>query len=305
MPEEEFAKIAPANKKVFEVYRFEELFAILIDNFLEFNKSVLAYADKARLQMFYFGDYFQKRIDINRAALNFFSTLFMYRDFIKERIKEKIILDFFKDNREFVRCLVMRNYIQHVESFPIISNVNYARCDINVELASVRFQIEASKLKKSLMNDDTRNKFHVFFDMDEKIDLYEIINQGMGQIQLIQKQIREMPLYSVEYKECKDFLLEIENKIARTNPCLMNSHLYIESDGDSRDWKPCVITTDAIKFIDKNIECYPCNYSSSNRFITTAPQEFVKKCSDKIFSPAVNQKLREEAREQLKGNPDA
>ena len=51
MPEEEFAKIAPANKKVFEVYRFEELFAILIDNFLEFNKSVLAYADKARLQI--------------------------------------------------------------------------------------------------------------------------------------------------------------------------------------------------------------------------------------------------------------
>lgn len=305
MQEDEFTKIAPANAKVFEVYRFEELFAILIDNFLEFNKSVLAYADKARLQMFYFGDYFQKRIDINRAALNFFSTLFMYRDFVKKHIKEKNILDFFKDNREFVRCLVMRNYIQHVESFPIISNVNYARCDINVELASVRFQIEASKLKESLMNDDTRNKFHVFFDMDEKIDLYDIINQGMGQIQLIQKQIREMPLYSVEYKECKDFLLEIEKKIARTNPCLMNSHLYIESDGDSRDWKPCVITTDAIKFIDKNIECYPCNYSNSTHFITTAPQEFVKKCSDKIFSPAVNQKLREEAREQLKGNPDA
>ena len=114
-----------------------------------------------------------------------------------------------------------------------------------------------------------------------------------------------MPLYTAEYKESRDFLLEIEKKIARTNPCLMNSHLYVESDGDSRDWKSCVIATDTIRFIDNNIERYYCQHSSSTHFITTAPQEFVKKCSDKIFSPAVNQKLREEAREQLKGNPDA
>lgn len=305
MSEEEFIKIAPANAKVFEVYRFEELFAMLADNFFAFNNVVTSYADKARLQSMIGSNYFQKRMDVNRAALNFFSTLFMYRDFVKERIKEKNILDFFQNNRKFVRCLVMRNYIQHVESFPINLSTSSNMCDIKLISTSVYFQVMASDLKEEHMNSDTRNKFHDFFAMDEKIDLYEIINQGMGEIQLIHKKIREMPLYSVEYKEYRDFILDVTKNIAKTNPNSTAPHFYFESDDNSQTWKSIFIATDTIRFIDDNIKCYPCQHSNANNFITTAPQEFLKKCSDKIFSPAINEKLKKEAKEKSEGDEDA
>ena len=279
MPEEEFANIAPANDKVFEIYRLEELFAILADNLFSFNNVITSYSDKARVQSMFWGNYFQQRIDVNRAALNFFATLNLYQDFLENNMGDVFGKDFWENNVEFQRCIVMRNYIQHIEFFPIISKVSYTRCDLNVSLASVRFQMDAHKLKVDRLCKGTRKKFHTFFSPDEKIDLYEIINRGMGKIQLIQKQIREMPLYTIEYKTSKDFLLEIEKKIKRKKTCLMNSHIYIEADGDSRNLQCCTIATDTIQFIDNNIERYSCQYSSANHFITTAPQEFVKKCS--------------------------
>ena len=69
MPEEEFVKIEPANNTIFEVLRIEELFDMLVDNLFEFNKVVISYADKARLQTLYLGNSLQTRIDVNRTAL--------------------------------------------------------------------------------------------------------------------------------------------------------------------------------------------------------------------------------------------
>ena len=163
MPEDEFAKIPQANTKVFEVHRFEELFSMLAENLFAFNRVITSYADKARIQSMFLVDYFQKRIDVNRAALNFFSTLFMYRDFVKKRFKDNYILDFFKNNEKYIRCEVMRNYIQHVESFPVNLNTSYSRCDLELMLASVSFQIDASNLKANQMYDNTRENFDHFF----------------------------------------------------------------------------------------------------------------------------------------------
>lgn len=305
MSEKEFSKIALANETVFNIYRLEELLATLIDNFFEFNNVILAYAEKARIQSLFRGNYFQKRIDVNRTALNFFATLNMYQDFVKEHIEDADITNFFDTNKAFQRCLVMRNYIQHVDFFPIISNVSYTRCDINVMLASVRFQIKAIDLNICQLHKETRKKFHKYFTLEEKIDLYEIINQGMSEIQNIQSKIRKMPLYTVDYVESKAFLLEIEKKISRKDSSVIGPPHYYESCGDKNDLKTCFVATDTIKFIDENIKCYPCDYSNSNQFVTTAPQEFVKKCSDKLFSPVVAPRLQEEAQKRLNGNSDA
>lgn len=291
MPEDEFLKIAPANENIFNIYRLEELLATLIDNFFEFNNVILSYADKARVQSLFKGNYFQKRIDVNRTALNFFASLSMYRDFVKVHIDDLSTTDFFDKNTAFQRCLIMRNYIQHVDFFPIISNVSYTICDIDVMLASVRFQINTADLKIDKLQKSTIEKFNKYFSPDEKIDLYQIINQGMDEILLLQNKIRQMPLYTVNYAESKVLLLEIEQKISSKNSSTVAPPHYYESDGDKKDLKTCFVSTDTIKFIDKNIKRYPCNRPSSNQYVTTAPKEFVDKCNSKIFSPAFNQRI--------------
>ena len=73
MSEEEFKRIQEANKIVFDVYRVEELFVMLIENFHAFNNVILTIADRARLQLMSSDNYFQKNIAVNRAALNFFA----------------------------------------------------------------------------------------------------------------------------------------------------------------------------------------------------------------------------------------
>ena len=176
---------------------------------------------------------------------------------------------------------------------------------MSVMLASVRFQVDVSNLKIDQLSKSTQNKFNKHFNPNEKVDLYEIINQGMGEIQLIQQKIRNMPLYTDEYEQAKQFLLDIENKISRQANCIMKSHLYFELNGNNSDLKNCHLATDMIGFIDENIKRYPCEDSNANRYITTAPQEFVKKCCDKIFAPAVGQELREEAQKNVKGNANA
>ena len=285
MSEKKFLRIPEANEKVFEIYRFEEMFAMLIDNFYAFNNVIFTYADKARLQLFSPGNYFRKSIDINRAALNFLATLNMYQDFICERIDK--FKDNFLQNREIQRCIVMRNYIQHVESFPIIANTSHSKGDLDVTLSSARFRVAANKLKIDRLHKRTRKDFTTFFDMNEQIDLYEIINRGMGEIQLIQKQIRELPLYE-EYSQSKSFLLEIECKIAPNGISTGQPCFYFESD-DEQNIKYCLIATSTVKFIDENITNYSCTSSCASQFITTAPPDFVKKCSEKIYTPALRQ----------------
>ena len=291
MPEEEFIKILPANETVFKVYRFEELLATLIDNFLEFNNVILSYADKARVQSLFKENYFQKRIDINRTALNFFASLNMYRDFVKTHINDTYITNFLDTSSAFQCCLIMRNYIQHVDFFPIISNVSYTSCDIDVMLASVRFQIDAADLKVDKLHKATNEKFYKYFLPGEKIDLYQIVNQGMDEILLIQSKIRNLPLYTVDYAESKVLLLDIEQKISRKNSSIVGLPHYFESDGNPNDLKTCFVATDTIKFIDENIKRFPCNRSSSNQYVTTAPKEFVDKCNSEIFVPAFNRRI--------------
>ena len=303
MPEDEFLKIAIANKKIFEVYRFEELFAILIDNFFEFNRTVLTYADKARVQMFYTQDYFQKRIDINRAALNFLSTLNIYHDFIKNYTKNSGINDLFNNDVSIQRCLVMRHYIQHVESFPINTTLSYVNGDTDVMLTSIRFNISPSNLKVEQWEKSTQNKYHKFFSTDENIDLYDIINQGMVAIQNLQCKVRETLLYTEEYQQQKNFLLAVERKLTPPDLSYTNNHRYYENDiGEVEN---CFLATSTIAFIDKNTSRYTCEHSFANQFITTAPDEFVKKCSNKIFVPEMNQRYQKQAQENLKDDTDA
>lgn len=284
MSDDEFSKIAIANEKIFEVYRFEELFTIIINNFFEFNKVILFYADKARLQMCYTKDYFQKRIDINRAALNFLSTLSMYHDFIKNYIKISEINDLFNNDVDIQRCLVMRHYIQHVESFPINTMQSYINGDINVMLSSVRFSITPSNLKIEQWEKSTRNKYYKFFTPDENIDLYDIINQGMVAIYNLQSEVRKAILYTEEYNKQKKFLLAVERKLTPSDLLSTNLHLYHKNDGD--DVKECFLATSAIDFIDENVLRYACDHSFANQFITTAPNEFIKKCFFSIYAPA-------------------
>ena len=290
MSEEEFLRISEANKKVFEVYRFEEMFAMLVDNFYAFNNVIITYADRARLQSS--GNYFQKRIDVNRAALNFFATLSMYQDFVCEHINTKEMAAAFSQCRDIQRCMVMRNYIQHVESFPIIANTSRSKGDLDVTLASVRFRVDAINLKIDLLHKGTRKEFTNHFDPSEQIDLYEIINRGMGEIQIIQRKIRKLPLYN-EYASSKMFLLDIEKKVAPDGSCANPPYYYFESEAGQNP-RPCFLAINTINFIDGNISNYGCNSSCADKFITTAPPDFVDKCRDKIFSPAIRQKTLEQ-----------
>lgn len=305
MPEEEFLKIAPANEKILQIYRFEELFAILVDNFFAFNNVILSYADKARLQTLCSATYFQKRIDVNRATLNFLATLNLYQEFLENNVEDVFDKKFWDSNTSFQRCLVMRNYIQHIEFYPIISNVSYTQCDLNVMLASVRFQLEASELKIEKLHKRTQEKFKQFFDMTEKIDLYEIINQGMEEIQLVQGKLRKMPLYTVDYAESKELLLDVQQKISPESSSALGHSLYFVSDGDKNDLNTCFLATDTIKFIDENIKRYRCSRSNSNQFITTAPKDFVDKCNNKIFTPAIDREWQRRTQEKMKGVPNA
>ena len=147
-------------------------------------------------------------------------------------------------------------------------------------------------MKTDKYKEKNQKRFPSFFDIDAKIDLYEIINIGMDEIQVIQKMIRETSLYK-KYSQSKLFLLGIENKISRDGIYMINPPFYFESCGNEQDLKACFVAIDMIKFIDHNIFCYPCNSSIADKFITTAPQAFVRKCHDKIYIPALNQKSLE------------
>ena len=292
MSEEEFKRIQEANKIVFDVYRVEELFVMLIENFHAFNNVILTIADRARLQLMSSDNYFQKNIAVNRAALNFFATLNMYQDYICERIDCKEIGKDFSKNPNIQKCMGMRNYIQHVESFPVISNTSYSQCDLDVMLSSVRFLVAAKKLKIDKLHKGTREAFSKLFDSEEKIDLYEIINCGIGEVLLTQKRIRELPLYK-DYYLSRMFLLDMEKKISTSGISIYHPCYYFES-GEEQNLKTLFVAIDTIKFIDKNVASYDYTFPIANNFITTAPPDFVKKCVKEILTPALRQKISEQ-----------
>ena len=291
MSAEEFEKLVLANAQVAKIYRFEELFLMLINNLFDFNKIVLFYADKMRLQSLDYVDSLQIRVDVNRVVLNFFATLTTYFDFIKQNFNNPLNCKSYDSNKKLQRCLAMRNYIQHIESFPVKYNICISQGDLNVKLSTINFQVNIADLKIDQLKKCTQKKFNSFFEANEDVDLYETINQGFGEIQALQKEIRKNSAYSEEYLQSKKFFLKIEEKIARTTP---GRHVFFESDKTEKDLQHCNIATDMIKFIDENVKTYSCYGSIAEYYITTAPKNFAMKCAQQIFVPEMQKKLKKQ-----------
>lgn len=286
MSEEEFNEIQTCNKVIFHIYRFEEIFCMLMDSVFTFNNVFFRYADRARFMNIIEENNFQKVVDVNQTAVSFFSTLQMFCDYVNgDKIlkNNSSIIKMFEAN-ELKRCRALRNYIQHVENLYIIPTTQKTRCN-EILLISIRFLVPKTEIQLDKLHGNTRNMFEEAFREYDSIDLYQVISEGFDQIQKIQDAIRKASELDEKYKKAKESLLQVAKRL------INYSDMYNKMIGD--EW----ILRDGLFIAEKTIQqietirkLYPCRPYSSGQYITNAPKEFVDKCR-KLLEPAMLSRL--------------
>ena len=274
---EEVKYLKDCNCKAFSTYRYEELLCMLMNSLIAFDAVVYKYSDLNRFGFTNQQSVFEKTIEINQVALNYFSVLQMFFDFIGKKEKQKMGIDDLYDSIEFSQCKVLRNYIQHVECLPITINSQSHLGDSKTVLIAERFFVPTNNIKIDRLRPNTKTVFQKIFGLTKRIDLYQIIQQSTDTVWAIQKKIREA--VDKEYLPSADFIM-------KTYECLGNKERIMcrHVAGAVSNLEPApFVASKCVEEIRRIRKKYPCDGKISDKYTINAPDGYIRKCQDAII----------------------
>lgn len=283
MSREDFTRIPVAVKIANNVFRVEELYHMLILALVEFNDLTSREADLSRYstrEEFDFGIF---RIDCNRRAANFLTVLKMYQEYVApgekgERSLFGVGTQIFQ-KEAFKTCNVLRNYIQHVASFPVTITWSSFMLACNEELKSVHVAIPVEELLKNTSNIKaaTLQELQDIANGLSVIDVTEAFLSAMDFIDAIHCTIRAGEYCSNQYQRERDFLLRIDNEYPKSGLwCWRDA----TKDSSHCDGTVPYLAQKQIHMIDYFRRKYKCDGCHAKCFITSMPTDLVKRLAE-------------------------
>ena len=212
----DFAQISKDVDLVLTVSRSEELYHMLVSALLEFDALPMKRVESCR-----YADYDELnsdlyRIDCNRCAANFLTVLKMYREFVSP--EEKGVRSPFGvgkglfEKKEFRFCNGLRNYIQHIDCFPItLSNGSqYLACKEELRTAHVIVPSEELLRNSARAKDGTKSDIELLAREMKSVDLSQVFQMVMDFIDDIHQRVRKSSLASKEFESAEKRLSAVE-----------------------------------------------------------------------------------------------
>ena len=278
----EFERIEKAVRHVFDVQEIEDLYEMFVKAVWKFDQIFFRYADLARFESGSDESFHQKRQEINNASVEVFSILQMFLDYQSDNPHVKSEpLPRLADNPAIQKCKALRNYLQHVGTFPLVISTGSMICAQTVDFSSIRFTMKSDDFDLGRLKPSTKKSFETAFSAETDIDLYEIVSRGFDAVTEFLKNTRCLVFFSDEYEECAEFLKSLSDRTWERGRILLRF-----ADGKKREGRDAFVPYLADKNI-KRINELRCRYLCrpiSQVYVTNAPEEFLKDCNNVFFT---------------------
>lgn len=279
---QEFEQIKSSKAHVLAVEEIEDLYDMLVKAVWKFDQIFFRHADLARFEDGTEETFHQRRQEINNASVEIFSILQMFLDYQSDNSHvNQEPLPKLTDDPAIQRCKVLRNYLQHVGTFPLVISTGSTICAQTVDFSSVRFTMKRDEFDLSRLKKSTAKCFEVFFPTGTDIDLYEVVSRGFDAVSQFVASTRVLLFFSDEYEQCSRFLLALSEQTWKKDRIVLRY-----ADGKERDGRDRLMPYLAEKNIHriedlrKRYKCRPV----SETYVTNAPESFLKDCNRAFFT---------------------
>lgn len=280
----EFERIEKAAQHVFDVQEIEDLYEMFVKAVWKFDQIFFRHADLARFENGSEESFFQNRQEINNASVEVFSILQMFLDYQSDNPHVKSEpLPRLADDPSVQKCKALRNYLQHVGTFPLVISTGSTACAEKVNLSSVRFTMKRDDFDLGRLKTSTKKSFEAAFPAGTDIDLYEIVSRGFDAVTEFLKKTRCLLFFSDEYEACAEFLRSLSDRTWEKDRIVLRF-----ADGGEREGRDRIMPYLADKNI-KRIEVLRRRYLCSpisQVYVTNAPEVFLKDCNKAFFTAA-------------------
>ncbi len=208
--EDTYLAYKEARKVLTNCLAMEEKYEILISNYLELEKQILAYTASSMVRhQIYYSDLFDVRLGLNVRFVNLLTSARLYVDQLNQHVREcvpksedvasrvkSLFAAEYDDTREYRFMEELRNYVQH-RGLPIHWISSGARWTDLTEVGFLEFYTELATLKPILAEDGVFKKM-VLEELPEKVDLKAFTRCYVESLSKVHAAARELIKDSVE-----------------------------------------------------------------------------------------------------------
>lgn len=208
---ERYDEFCMARETINKVYRFEELFAIVLAAAFDYDMLEANLLDRARYMINMEHALYQNGIEMNHKLLGFLSSLCTYCEAVRDTFGDKCKLepDTFYDGW-LKRCKAIRNYMIHVACLPYSNSLAYSLCATNDILTNVQLSFKVDELNLARVHPRTKELFDSCFGANERVDISEVVANGLRAAGELQKIIRKYFDKEDGYKRAVENQLEYD-----------------------------------------------------------------------------------------------
>ena len=274
----EFDQIKPSREHVLAVQELEDLYDMFVKAVWQFDQLFFQHADLARFENGDDESFHRQRQEINNATVEVFSILQMFLDYQSDNPHVKRApLPKLADEPAVKRCKALRNYLQHVGTFPLTISTGSRICAQEVDFSSVRFTMKRQFFELDRLKKHTKTDFESAFPAAETdIDLYEVVSCGFDAVSRFVAGARALPFFDDECERCSCFLAALEERTLKKGKMVLRYADGLERAGRER-LMPYLAERNIRRIKDLRRR-YPCR-PVSNVYVTNAPESFLRNCT--------------------------
>ena len=167
--------------------------------------------DRARYMINMEHAIYQNSIEMNHRLLGFLSSLCAYCEAVRDTFGDECKLepDTFHDGW-LKRCKAIRNYMIHVACLPYRKSLVYSLCATNDILTNVQLSFKVDELNFARVHPQTKKLFDSCFGANERVDISDVVANGLRAAGELQKAIRKYYDKENRYKRAVENQLEYD-----------------------------------------------------------------------------------------------
>ena len=281
MSRDEFDRIPSAVGHVRTVAHIESLYHLLVVSLVEFNEILTKEADYSRFARRTEDEISLYRLEGNRRAAGFLTTLDMYKECVCTKRGNScfgIGRSRFESNG-FGFCKALRNYIQHVGCFPLTISWNNQKLACSELLRSVHDLIPMDVLEvgDDNLGPSTRDALKALKEKQATVDVSQIFAEAMDVVSEIHSDIRQSKFYQETREVDQAFLSNIKWRF-----CDKGYHLYrYKGDAEERcRGRLPYLAQRQMALIDYLRRAYPATDKVARQYLVSMPPALAKRIAD-------------------------
>lgn len=234
----DYDKFVQSRVLIEDVYRFEELFSIVVSSALEFEQVDAEIANRARHLITVAHASCLDDIQMNHKLFGFLTALGAYREAVHVRFGETCRFE--RNSREHGRleqCRCIRNYMVHAAVLPLRASASFTLSPTNDVIVTARRSFKIDELRLEVLNSNTQKDFAEYFGMNEQVFVTELVSEGLCSAVALQARVRLQLERNGSFDRAKENQLAYDKEIKNKS---LNMCFKLTDDPRQKELARCI-----------------------------------------------------------------